>query len=125
VSGTDPGARFLVRDSRRALHDLDRFVVVPVGKQVCQSVFPRWMIPRRGACWSNAATLSLHGPVERVMTRSLAWLAKSLPLELKDAVVHRLGRLDGADRFLEVDVEGPELERLEQRRTSTGRRASR
>ena len=35
-------------------------------------------------------------------------------LELKDAVVHRLGRLDGPDRFLEVDVEGPELERLEQ-----------
>lgn len=35
-------------------------------------------------------------------------------LELKDAVVHGLCRLDGPDRLLEVDVERPQLERLEQ-----------
>jgi hypothetical protein len=35
-------------------------------------------------------------------------------LELHDLVVDCLGRLDGADRLLEVAVEGPDLERLEQ-----------
>jgi hypothetical protein len=34
-------------------------------------------------------------------------------LELHDLVVDCLGRLDGADRLLEVAVEGPDLERLE------------
>lgn len=37
-------------------------------------------------------------------------------LELKDAVIHGLGRLDSADRFFQVDVEGPQLDRLEQSR---------
>lgn len=34
--------------------------------------------------------------------------------ELEDAVVDVLGRLHRADRLLEIDVEGPELDRLEQ-----------
>lgn len=35
-------------------------------------------------------------------------------LELEQAVVDGLGRLGGTDRLLEVDVEGPELEGLEE-----------
>jgi len=34
-------------------------------------------------------------------------------LELHDSVVDLLGGLDSSDRLLEIDVEGPELERLE------------
>lgn len=34
-------------------------------------------------------------------------------LELHDLVVHRLGRFDGTDRFFQVDVKGPQFERLE------------
>lgn len=35
-------------------------------------------------------------------------------LELKDAIVHRFRRLHCADRFFQVDIERPQLERLEQ-----------